>query len=123
MKKEWADKWVDALRNGPYTQTRRMLRGSEGFCCLGVLCDLVKDEPLVQGRWREGFVTAISFEVSHTLQSAVLPQRVQKLVGMSSENGLLKNSEGSSTTLSTLNDDGKTFDEIARIIEKHWQDL
>ena len=33
-------KWVAALRSGEYEQTLSMLRNSEGFCCLGFLCDL-----------------------------------------------------------------------------------
>ena len=32
--------WVAALRSGNYEQGRRYLRWGEGFCCLGVLCDL-----------------------------------------------------------------------------------
>lgn len=32
--------WVAALRSGEYQQGRNFLRTDEGFCCLGVLCDL-----------------------------------------------------------------------------------
>lgn len=35
-------KWVEALRSGAYTQTKGRLRSPEnGFCCLGVACDLI----------------------------------------------------------------------------------
>lgn len=39
-------KWVEALRSGDYEQSHNMLRktysdGSYGFCCLGVLCDVI----------------------------------------------------------------------------------
>lgn len=41
MDAELKTKWVEALRSGKYTQARRTLRGAtEGFCCLGVLCDV-----------------------------------------------------------------------------------
>jgi hypothetical protein len=124
MKKEWADKWVAALRTGPYTQTRRTLRGSKGFCCLGVLCDLVKDEPLVQGHWQESDRGQYGFTVAGAYADQILPSRAQRLVGMVSSNGSLRTSDGAmSTALSTLNDDGLSFDEIASIIEEHWQDL
>lgn len=37
-------KWIDALRSGKYTQTTHVLRRPDnhgnGFCCLGVLCDI-----------------------------------------------------------------------------------
>lgn len=37
-------KWLDALRGGKYPQTRAVLRRPDevgnGFCCLGVLCDI-----------------------------------------------------------------------------------
>lgn len=33
-------KWVAALRSGEYNQDDGELRSRDGFCCLGVLCDL-----------------------------------------------------------------------------------
>lgn len=33
-------KWIDALRSGEYTQTRRSLQDKKGHCCLGVACEL-----------------------------------------------------------------------------------
>ena len=32
--------WLEALRSGKYKQTKNTLRTPEGFCCLGVLCDI-----------------------------------------------------------------------------------
>lgn len=40
MKKIDAVKWVNALRSGEYQQTKGCLQDSEGFCCLGVACDI-----------------------------------------------------------------------------------
>lgn len=37
-------KWVDALRSGEYQQATGKLKSQEGFCCLGVLCDLYAKE-------------------------------------------------------------------------------
>lgn len=34
-------RWIKALRSGKYTQTRRTLKDQDGFCCLGVLCDVL----------------------------------------------------------------------------------
>lgn len=44
MDKEIKARWVEALRSGNYEQGRYNLRRRDQFCCLGVLCDVVKDE-------------------------------------------------------------------------------
>jgi hypothetical protein len=36
--------WVEALRSGKYPQGRRYLKGETGFCCLGVLADVIDPE-------------------------------------------------------------------------------
>lgn len=42
MPNELALKWLDALRSGSYQQTKGALRSvHSGFCCLGVLCDVM----------------------------------------------------------------------------------
>lgn len=38
----WVD-WITALRSGVYIQGKGMLRSTDGFCCLGVACDILKD--------------------------------------------------------------------------------
>jgi hypothetical protein len=40
MRYSIAMKWAKALRSGKYPQTNGVLRDSNGFCCLGVLCNL-----------------------------------------------------------------------------------
>ena len=34
-------KWIAALRSGKYTQTTKVMRDDIGFCCLGVLQDII----------------------------------------------------------------------------------
>lgn len=34
-------RWIKALRDGTYRQARGYLRTGDGYCCLGVECDLV----------------------------------------------------------------------------------
>jgi hypothetical protein len=51
--------WIDALRNGKYEQAKHQLRGSQGYCCLGVaatVCGLPEDvsfnfRSLVTNEW------------------------------------------------------------------------
>lgn len=33
-------RWIAALRSGKYNQTQQRLQDNEGYCCLGVACDL-----------------------------------------------------------------------------------
>lgn len=42
MDPEIKAKWIAALRSGRYPQTRAALRTDVGYCCLGVLCDLLR---------------------------------------------------------------------------------
>jgi hypothetical protein len=44
MNSEVKEKWVAALKSGEYKQTQYALHDNEGFCCLGVLCDLYSKE-------------------------------------------------------------------------------
>lgn len=57
MKPELRDRWADALESGHYTQARGSMRLKDenkriSYCCLGVLCNLVKDEPEIAERIR-----------------------------------------------------------------------
>lgn len=38
--KKQAQQWADALRSGKYFQTEKVLQNEEGYCCLGVACDI-----------------------------------------------------------------------------------
>jgi len=40
LKPEIKERWITALTDGSYAQTKSALHTAEGFCCLGVLCDL-----------------------------------------------------------------------------------
>ena len=34
--------WLAALRSGEYKQTQKTLKNATGYCCLGVLCHVIK---------------------------------------------------------------------------------
>lgn len=120
MKQEFAKEWVDALRSGNYTQGKNRLRlmGKPGqpdqFCCLGVLCDVVKDR--VEGaEWTKKYdEESFMFDRS----SAFLPISVYKLVGMRSVGGVI-----ASTALFKMNDEGISFNDIADFIEENYEKL
>lgn len=49
MDAQLKQRWIDALTSGEYRQTQDHLKDGNGYCCLGVLCDLVArdDENIV----------------------------------------------------------------------------
>ena len=52
MNPEVKQKWIDALRSGDYEQGSEKLRGVNGYCCLGVLCDIYSREYDTQWEFR-----------------------------------------------------------------------
>ncbi len=106
-------KWVAKLRSGAYKQGKGSLQKNGKFCCLGVLCDLFKEEGH-NGHWEplpgglEVFVTPTqSFESS-------LPLNVQNWAGLKYLDPLIGN-----RSATDLNDRGMSFGEIADLIETH----
>jgi hypothetical protein len=120
MKKTVAMKWIKALRSGRYKQAKRFLRVKEakqdGYCCLGVLCNLSK-----LGRWKKTKYLG-ELRMSYLEMTGVLPEEVQKWAGMKSEIGtyFVGNTK---KCLSGINDFGASFEEIADFIEKHYKNL
>lgn len=111
-----AKQWIAALRSGKYAQATGALRTSDGFCCLGVLCDLNG----VKWTLDEGDGSFIALGATE-----ILPLSIQEWAGLNSNSGIIPFREvaGRDHELSALNDNGKTFSEIADIIEAHWAEL
>ena len=114
MKKEIADRWIEALESGEYKQTTGALQNNKGFCCLGVLCDLaVKDGHVTKRIHPSG---AVEYDQS----CSILPESVMIWAGMSDTNGKLLNG----TYLTQLNDErGYSFKDIADEIREEWETL
>lgn len=124
MKKLPADikaKWLEALRSGRYQQGRAILRSPDNnFCCLGVLCDIIDPEkwdktqlngaihPGLADVWGVGYcypdiqlMYNINSDVSETLNS--LDDGRKSVMGI----------------VSSMNDMGRSFAEIATWIEEN----
>ncbi len=100
MNKELKDKWVAALRSGKYSQTTGRLRSEEGFCCLGVLCDVegadweIQDGSFINTKYKEVAI----LDYTHRVKLGV---------------------ENHTATLMDMNDEqGASFNEIADYIEQ-----
>jgi len=129
MNKRIKELWIAALRSGSYKQGQKRLRWDEEdgptFCCLGVLCEIAVDESICY-RFEDGYKVDAGEPGEHyTLSTSYLPEAVQEWAGLDNSDPDLaldeKYSDGSSrlTTLASLNDGGRTFDEIADLIEEN----
>ena len=113
-----AKKWVEALKSGKYTQARGLLHNrSREFCCLGVACDLYAREKGLS--W---FEDCELYFVGLTESGGILPNTVRDWLGLNSGDGGF-NGETGLNFLSVMNDNGSTFDEIAKLIESKPKNL
>lgn len=111
MNSELKKKWVEALRSGKYKQGKRVLKekiaGVEHYCCLGVLCDVdnkslweKQSDPNREGLFSYmGLINSLPDHLLQELQGNLYPDREQR-------------------QLMIMNDCGKSFEEIAGLIEE-----
>lgn len=123
MKRDIATKWTAALRSGDYGQCKEALQVHGNFCCLGVLCDLHRQE--VGGEWHKALPGPTLPEGCQTYTApngdwdyALLPEQVQEWAGLRGSAPTL-DGEG----LTTRNDEGWSFGRLADLIEDRWEDL
>jgi hypothetical protein len=86
--------WIDALRSGKYQQAKSFLKTDNGYCCLGVLCD-------IQG--------ADFSAIEEEFGSLSLSYNPKEYLGHFPE--------VNASELAQMNDNGKSFAEIAAYIE------
>jgi hypothetical protein len=125
MKQEVMKQWVKALRSGEYKQGRSSLRNKDHFCCLGVLCDLHSKTDGHRATWSvPDFCGDMKYGAIDKNETE-LPASVMRWAGMHSPNPVLEFSSLAEPvlefpSLAELNDNGRTFGEIADLIEKNW---
>lgn len=113
--------WADALRSGKYRQGQGALRekdpagGADKFCCLGVACDVYREnggalEEIIEGDF--GTIVAYRDSGGHT-NTGVLPKDVRDWLDITASGTL--NHGGS---LTQMNDNGYTFEQLATVIEE-----
>ena len=122
MNPEVKKQWLEALRGGRYTQGVNYLRDEkDSFCCLGVLCDLyTKQNP--NAKWvqlKANTYYTLSVQGVDSLYSGYLPEKVYTWAGLDSTNPLAKTVDYDfKEPLTSMNDNGMKFSEIADIIER-----
>ena len=121
------ENWVNALRSGEYQQGAGKLRNSDGFCCLGVLCDLYSQEPFTKGWVFHG-----AFEEENTQptdywkfdgEKEFLPKSVMEWAGLETNcpEVAVEDDDARESiydSLANLNDAGYSFDALSNIIEE-----
>lgn len=115
-------KWVDALRSGEYQQATGKLKSQEGFCCLGVLCDLYAKEHEDAG-WEYRGPDRPSDPTDYWYfddQSEFLPESVAQWAGFQDQTVYVKVVDDvyREVDVAELNDDGDSFKRIADLIEE-----
>lgn len=110
MDAAFKEKWIEALESGHYSQTHLELQNEDGFCCLGVACDLVDSKGWHKHNTYKVYYIYIEgerVESSHTS----IPSDLRVKLGISYEQCEI---------LMKLNDiDKKTFPEIAQWIREN----
>ncbi len=119
--------WLDALRSGKYAKTEETLHNAEGYCCLGVLDEVVfgtywveieegiyRDDQGAQGMLREGRIEAMGLEQEITdPEREALENRWQTIFRDTYDNNLMRVG-----ALASINDlEGSTFEDIVFTIE------
>lgn len=133
--------WVEALESGQYKQGRGLLNqeidGVNQYCCLGVACEVYNkanpDKELCVEKINTQSPFNEVFNVLYDKESAFLPKIVQEWLGLKSINGsyiegtvsITVDNKYSNTSISidnkltTQNDSGKSFKEIAGLIKSN----
>jgi hypothetical protein len=101
--------WIAALRSDKYTQTQGCLHDTKGSCCLGVAAqEFITDDVRVNVGLSSGRLRSYNGETS------AAPLYVVNALGLFDEVG---NDRFADESLASLNDMGRSFGEIADILE------
>jgi hypothetical protein len=118
--------WVNALRSGEYNQGGEKLRGANGYCCLGVLCDIYVKEH--NKEWE--FVSVDEYSDENNPypmdywyfdgESEFLPESVREWAELNLRNPILRVEDEEDEfvdEVANINDSGYSFSTIADLIE------
>jgi hypothetical protein len=128
MNSQVKEKWIAALRSGKYDQGSEKLRSHQGYCCLGVLCDLYSKEKNTEwkfnGEYEESPLPMDYWYFDG--ESEFLPESVREWAGFSIASPQVRvevteddeDEWFDNDDIANLNDSGYSFTELANIIEK-----
>ena len=114
MNEQVKDKWVAALKSGKYKQARGYLKTENGYCCLGVLCELFIAES------NELNVGGYDHITTYNRECAYLPAEVLRWADMRYVNG---RASGLISSVSFVNDNADDFTSSIEYIEQNWENM
>lgn len=97
--------WLEALESGKFEQGRDFLRSEDKFCCLGVACELSGVKSILKD-------AAGVIKHEYLGERHYLPKEIVDKLKFRDNDG----SGNFGSSIAQLNDEGKTFKEIAAII-------
>lgn len=101
------EKWCEALESGRYEQGTRVLATmTNTFCCLGVLCEVLRIPQTVD-----------NYERRYAGSVATLPSMAVEVADLLSDNPDVM-FDGVLTSVAELNDSGESFATIAKLIRE-----
>lgn len=105
MNAEIKKEWIEALLSGEYEQGKGQLRDDQGkHCCLGVLTDIACKKGVAD--W------------SDLPNNGTLASHIVEWCGLPDVNPDIKSPHSDHDLIASYNDEGATFQEIAKIIEE-----
>ena len=110
--------WTKALRSGKYTQTTHRLKSKASYCCLGVLCEIYGEEHDVQfspSKYSDHTFTFLG-------ETAGIPKEVMRWADIKTNNVSYRDHD-SEYQLTYENDSGRTFSQIADMIEEDYRKM
>jgi hypothetical protein len=105
--KQRVAKWIEALRSCNFKQGRHKLKTVDRYCCLGVACEISGLGKWVHNNGQSSYINA----------TYALPAKVQNYYGLDDYSGAYFDNGQLDHNLSSHNDEGMTFAEIADLIE------
>ena len=120
--KQHRQEWVAALRSGEYEQTQSLLRDENGFCCMGVACDIYDST-----KWNKVMAHTVEkgkfYCYNYMDNTTSLPSELVRYFGISDWSANYFEKDGNCSSLIDENDAGMPFHEIADIIESEPEGL
>lgn len=113
-------RWVARLRSGKYVQGEHRLKQRKNhekskYCCLGVLAEMAVEDGVIDPP-----VKTVDGAYRFDGDTHVLGEKIRDWAGLEESNPTIRDvhATGSRDSLAELNDNGKSFSEIADIIEQ-----
>jgi len=114
FKPEFKGELLEALRSGDYKQHQGRLRFGDGFCCLGVSCDILNEEGWEKGEIGAGYCFS---EDDHPKSITFPPKPIVAKMFERRVDGS-RYYEQVMSRLVKMNDSGASFEQIADVIEE-----